>query len=139
MDYSTFKLKDFFIKKNSTLPTLKYPLTEKVMEQYDITEDMLGNVAITFSMTDAETGLYRIANVPARLIINRNRPQFPDETEYTLAYNFKLSNTKKSGRYLGEFTVDFLSEEFGCGKIKFPTNEQINIIIGDSINKTTVI
>jgi hypothetical protein len=107
------------------------------MEQYDITPDLLENVAVTFSMIDADTGLYRIANVPANIVFNRARPQFPDELEYTLTYRFKLSQTSKPGRYLGEFKLDFMGQ--GCGKLTLPVDSQINIIISDSITKTTVI
>jgi len=139
MNYSTFNINNFFIKKDSTLPVLKYPLTQFVLEQYDITKDMLENVAVTFSMMDADTGLYRIANVAANLVINTNRPEFPDELTYTLVYKFKLSQTSKSGRYVGEFVLDFLNPEYGCGKIKLPVDNQINIIISDSITKTTVV
>ena len=138
MDYTTFNNKNFFIKQNSTLPELKYALIFHILQQYDITEDMLDNVAITFSMTDAETGLYRIANVPAKLVINNNRPEFPDETKYTLVYRFRLRDTKKSGRFLGEFVLDFIGNDY-CGKIKFPVNGKIDIIVSDSISKTTVI
>ena len=137
MDYSTFRLNDFFIKKDSTLPELKYPLTQKVREQYDLTDDMLENVAVTFSMMDANTGLYRIANVAANLVISNERPEFPDELLYTLMYRFKLPQTAKGGRFLGEFKVDFLGEN--CGKITLPTNGLINIVISDSLTKTTVV
>lgn len=139
MNYSTYNNKNFFIKKNSTLPELKYALVQQIMEQYDITEDMLSNISVTFSMVDADTGLYRIANAAAKLIINKNLPEFPDETKYTLAYRFKLRDTRKSGSYRGEFAIDFLDNEAGCGKIKFPIHDKINIIISDSITKTTVI
>jgi hypothetical protein len=137
MDYSTFNINNFFIKKDSTLPVLKYPLTQHTMEQYDITSDMLENVGVTFSMIDANTGLYRIANVAGSLVVNNNRPEYPDEVKYTLTYQFKLSQTAKAGRYLGEFVIDFLGED--CGKIKLPTQNQINIQISDTITKTTVI
>lgn len=137
MDYSTFNLNNFFIKKDSTLPNLKFPLTQHTLEQYDITDVMLENCAVTFSMIDANTGLYRIANVAANLVINNDRVNFPDETQYTLSYRFKLLQTSKTGRYYGEFVVDFLGEN--CGKITLPTQGQINIIISDSITKTTVI
>lgn len=137
MDYSTFKLNNFFIKKDSTLPELKFPLTQKVREQYDLTDDMLENVAVTFSMIDADTGLYRIANVAANLVISNDREAQPDELKYTLMYKFKLSQTRKAGRFLGEFKVDFLGEN--CGKITLPTQSQINITISDSVTKTTVI
>jgi len=137
MNYSTFDINNFFIKKDSTLPELKYPLIQKIREQYDISDDMLENCAITFSMIDAETGLYRIANVAANLVINNDRASSPDEEKYTLVYRFKLSQTRKAGRFLGEFKVDFLGEH--CGKITLPTQNQINIIISDGITKTTVI
>lgn len=137
MDYSTFNINNFFIKKDSTLPELKYPLTQHTLEQYNITPDMLGNVAVTVSMID-ENGLYRIANAPANLVINDNRPDFSAEEKYTLTYKFKLRDTRKAGRYQFEFVVDILGNEF-CGKIKLPVNGYINVIISDSITKTTVI
>ena len=139
MDYSTFNTKNFFIRKDSTLPELKYPLTQHIMEKYDITDDMLENVAVTFSMMEAESGIYRIANVAGNLVVNKNRPEYPDEVEYTLTYKFKLNQTSKPGRYLGEFVIDFLNSEYGCGKIKLPTQNPINIQISDSITKTTVV
>jgi len=137
MDYSTFNMNNFFIKKDSTLPVLKLPLTQHTREQYDITDDMLENVAVTFSMMEADTGIYRIANVAGNLVVNNNRPEYPDEVQYTLTYQFKLSQTAKAGRYLGEFKLDFLGEN--CGKITLPTQKLINIQISDSITKTTVI
>ena len=137
MDYSTFNINNFFIKTDSTLPELKYPLTQHTMEQYDITPDMLENVGVTFSMMEADTGLYRIANVAGNLVVNNNRPEYPDEVQYTLTYRFKLPQTAKAGRYLGEFKLDFLGEN--CGKITLPTQNQINIQISDGITKTTVV
>jgi len=137
MDYSTFNINNFFIKKDSTLPELKYPLTQHTMEQYDITPDMLENVAVTFSMVEADSGLFRIANVAGNLVVNNNRPEYPDEVQYTLTYRFKLPQTRKAGRYYGEFKLDFLGEN--CGKITLPTQNQINIQISDSSTKTTVV
>jgi hypothetical protein len=129
---------NFFIKKNSTLPELIFPLTQKFMDYYNITADMLDNVAVTFSMTNAETGLYAIANVPANLIIETPRPNYPSDLLYSLSFRFKLSQTKKTGNYIGEFKLDFLGNE-NCGKITIPDDQMINIIISDSITKTTVI
>lgn len=137
MDYSTFQAKKFFIKKDSTLPELKYPLIQKIREKYDITEEMLENVAITFSMTDAETGLFRVANAPANLVISNDREANPDETQYTLTYRFRLTQTNRTGRFLGEFKIDFLGEN--CGKLTLPVEDKIEIIISDSITKTTVV
>jgi hypothetical protein len=137
MNYSTFDLYNFFIKKDSTLPELKFPLVQQLREQYDISDSMLENVAVTFSMIDAMTGLYRIANVAGNLVIVNDLAAHPDEEKYTLTYRFKLPQTAKAGRYLANFTLDFLGEN--CGKIGLPVNGYINIIISDSTTKTTVI
>ena len=118
---------------------MKYPLIQQVREKYGITDDMLENCAVTFSMIDASNGLYRIANVPANLVINYERLNKPYEEKYTLVYRFILRNTKISGRFLGEFKIDFLGEQIGCGKITLPVETKINIIISDTITKTTVI
>lgn len=138
MNYSTFKNRTFYIKQNSTLPEVKYRLIQQIREKYDITDDMLEDVAVTFSMSDEETGIYKIANVEANLVINTNREEYPDEEKYTLTYRFKEHQTKKPGIYRGEFVVDFLGEN-GCGKIKFPVDDVISIIIKPSITKTTVV
>lgn len=137
MNYSTFDINNFFIKKDSTLPELVYPLIQHTLEQYKITKEMLENVAVTFSMIDAETGLYRIANVPASIEYKKLRPEYPDNFLYALVYRFKLPQTSKPGRFNGEFVCDFLGPN--CGKIKFPVDNIINIQISDSITKTTVI
>jgi len=138
MDYSTFQVNNFFIKKDSTLPELKLPLTQHLREQYDITDDMMENVAVTFSMMEADTGRFRIANFPADLVVSNDREARPDEERYTLKYRFKLHQTVKAGRFLGEFKLDFLGEG-NCGKITLPTEKLINIQISDSLTKTTVI
>ena len=128
----------FFIKKNSSLPKLKYALSESLMLRYDITEDMLQNCAITFSMQDSETGNYKIANKAADLLVNDDFTINPDDCKYNLTYKFSLNDTSKAGVYLGEFKVDFLGED-QCGKITLPNTEKITIIVQDSLTKTTVI
>lgn len=129
---------NFFIKKDSSLPELEYHITDEIMCKYGITNDMLENVAVTFSMIDADTGLYRIANVPGRIEYKVLQPEYPNEFIYILKYRFKLKDTKKTGRFLGEFCLDFL-QPISCGKIKLPVDGQINIMISDSITKTTVV
>jgi hypothetical protein len=127
----------FFIKKNSTLPKLKYPLTEAMRKKYDITDDMLENCAVTFSMYDSDTGVYKIANKAGELLVNDDFEENPDDELYTLAYKFSLVETSKAGMFEGEFKVDFLGDH--CGKITFPMTGKIKIVIQDSSTKTTVI
>lgn len=138
MDYSNFRNNIFYIKQNSTLPKIKYNLIEKIRDKYDITEEMLENVAVTFSMIEKETGLYRIANVAADFIINEDVNEYPEEEKYVLSYRFKENQTKKPGIYEGEFVIDFLGHDY-CGKIKFPVDSKITIIIKSSITKTSIV
>ena len=127
-----------FIKKNSTLPEVKFPLEQWLMEKLDITDEMMQDVAVTFSMIDANTGNYRIANREAKLLIVENIYEKLDESVYTLAFRMKLKDTKKDGLYRGEFKLDFLGEN-SCGKITLPTDDTIQIVIGDSITKTSLV
>ena len=129
---------NFFIKQNSTLPELVYPLTEDMMYRYSITPEDLTNVVVTFSMYEQESGIYRIANVAASLITEIQHPEYPEELTYYLVYKFRLHQTRKVGNYSGEFKIDFLNE-LCVNKLTLPTNEELNIIIGNSITKTTVI
>ena len=128
---------NFFIKKNSTLPILKYPITDKILTKYDITSDMLSNCAVTFSLLSADTGFYHIANVTAEIIYLPDRAKYPNDTEYSLGFSFRKGHLPKSGLYKAEFTIDFLGDY--CGSIKLPENDQINVIVIDSITKTDVI
>lgn len=127
----------FFIKKNSTLPKLKFALSEYLMLRYDITDEMLENCAVTFSMQDAENGVYKIANKAADLIMNTDFANNPDDDKYNLVYKFSLAETAKPGIFEGEFKLDFMGET--CGKITFPVTEKITIVIQDSSTKTTVV
>lgn len=127
-----------FIKENSTLPRIKFPFKQWMREKLDITDEMMENVAITFSMVDESNGVYRVANAEAGLEVLDCVYERLDEAKYTLFYTPKLKDTKKSGLYHGEFVVDFLGSE-NCGKIKLPLDDTIQIIIGDSITKTTVV
>lgn len=138
MEYLTNR-RIFNIKQNSSLPILKYPLYEKIREMYDITDKMLTNIAITFSMFNTNNGQYVIANRPANMLINRDRDLYPDETEYTLTYRFNEYETSEIGLFSGEFCIDFLGEYSECGKLKLPLNEFIIINVTNSATKTTVI
>lgn len=135
---TTYKKNFIFLKLNSTLPEVKFPITQRIQEKYDITDKMMESVAVTFSMRNADDGIYKIANAPAKLVVVENQYEKLDETTYTLAYRFKSNQTAKAGRFEGEFVVDFIGNDY-CGKIKFPLDSFINIVIGESSTKTSVI
>lgn len=128
----------FFIKKNSSLPLLVYELTDNILNRYNITNDMLENCAVTFSMINSETGIYKIANVPAILNIETPNSSFTEFKKYYLVYQFKTKDTNKIGNYEAEFVVDFLNS-CNFGKLKLPTDDRIIVVISDTITKTDVI
>lgn len=127
---------NFFIKQNSSLPILVYPLTEDILNQYNIDEGMLEDVAVTFSMVVKDDGIYRIANTAGELYINDDQYSTEFITKYNLVYKFKELNTNKHGIYDGEFKIDFLNG--CCGKLTIP-EIPIQIIINPSITKTSVV
>lgn len=128
---------NFFIKKDSTFPILVFPITEKLMKQLNLTESMFENVAVTFSMTNSTTGAYKIANSGGFLYIN-NIVDNPDIDKYSLGFKFNLTQTHVSGNYFGEFVIDFLDTN-NMGKLKLPLDNKINIVISETITKTTVV
>jgi len=125
----------FIIKQNSTLPELKYYLTQRILEKYGISEEMLFNCAVTFSMIDISTGKYIISNVPASFQINEDRYLTMHESKYVLLYRFKLNQTRKIGRYKGEFKLDL----FDNGKYTFSGYDDLDVNISKSITKTTLV
>ena len=123
-----------YFKKNSTLSLVKYPLTKKMLDEYFITDDMLSNCAVTFSITNSNTGIFAIANVNAELLYLPDRATYPNDQEYSLVYRFKKNQIKKAGIYWGQFCIDFLGDS--CGKIIIPENDLIIINVLDVIVKT---
>ena len=129
-------LLNVYFKKNSTLSIVKFPLTKRLLDKYYITDEMLGNCAVTFSMKNSETGIFSIANVNAELLYLPDRGMYPHDQEYSLVYRFKKNQVNKIGVYHGEFCVDFLGDF--CGKIVIPESDYIVINVIDTITKTDI-
>ena len=128
----------FFIKKNSSLPLLIYELNDNILNNYNITNDMLENCAVTFSMINSETGIYKVANVPATLNIETPNSNFIEFKKYNLYYQFRTKDTNKVGNFEAEFVIDFL-QDCQIGKLKLPVNDKIIVVVSDTITKTDVI
>jgi len=128
---------NFFIKKDSTLPTLKYAVDQEFLDKYGISDDDINNAAVTFSMYDEDTDEFAIANVSG-CIKFRNDNDYLAVPKYSIEYNFTLDDTAKTGNFIGEFKLDFLNVDFPM-KISIPNSGVIKITVFDSITKTTVI
>ena len=118
---------DFNINKNATLPILKLELIKDGGNDYKKFHEMIQNSNITFSMYDVETGNKRIGGKPALCVLKENTNDCNVE-EYYLAYQFSKKETKKSGTFVGQFTIEFLD---GSGTLIVPIREELFIHILD--------
>jgi chlorite dismutase len=93
---------EWFIKKNATLPVIKVKLSQNGRSDYMKTMSSLGESDVYFSMTDTETGIPKISSVLATVESGLTED---GQIEYFTYYQFKKNQTKKVGRFLGEFMV----------------------------------
>jgi hypothetical protein len=95
---------EFFIKKNATLPVLKMQVVKDGRSDYNNFMDFIEESAIFFSMTDIETGIPKIVTRPAGFVkkelMDPNAP-----FEYYVYYQFQSKDTRKVGRYEGQFLL----------------------------------
>jgi hypothetical protein len=93
---------EFFIKKNATLPVLKMQVVKDGRSDYNNFMDFIEESSIFFSMTNTETGIPKIVTRPAGFVKKEQmEPNAP--VEYYVYYQFTSKDTKKVGRYEGQF------------------------------------
>jgi hypothetical protein len=95
---------EFFIKKNATLPLLKMQVVKDGRSDYNQMMDMIEESAIFFSMVDTETGIPRINTKPAGFV-NKILMDPNADPEYYVYYQFTSFETRKVGRYEGQFLL----------------------------------
>lgn len=95
---------EFYIKKNATLPLLKMQVVKDGRSDYNRFMQLLEESSIFFSMVDIETGIPKIQNKPAGLV-NKTFMDPNAEPEYYIFYQFSNFETKKPGRYEGQFII----------------------------------
>jgi len=118
---------DFFINKGSTLNVLKLELIQDGRNDFNKFFDQIQNANIYFTMTDVITGIKRIAKKQTG--VQLVSPQSCSEEEYYLIYKFTQKETSVAGRYLAQFTIEFLD---GSGTLIVPIREQLYVNILDS-------
>lgn len=121
---------EFFIKKGATLPILKMQIVKDGRNDFRNFMESLENATITFSMRDEGSGVLKIAS--KRAYITEKFLDNPDApTEYYIYYQFVSSDTSKTGRFVGEFSIT-TSE----GELIVPIRENLYINVTDSFIKT---
>jgi len=120
---------EFFINKNSTLPTLKLELIQDGRNDFHKFHDMVQNATITFTMTNVISGVKKIAKKETGIQLVEPKNDCVGE-EYYLIYQFTEKETSVAGRYVCQFTIEFLD---GSGKLIVPIREQlyVNVLDGD--------
>jgi hypothetical protein len=121
---------EFFIKKGATLPVLKMQIVKDGRNDFRSFMEDLENAVITFSMRNEGNGILKIASKPAYIVQKLfDNPDAPDE--YYIYYKFTASDTNKTGRFVGEFSVTTSQ-----GELIVPIRENLYINITDSFIKT---
>lgn len=118
----------FQINQYSTLPVLQMELINDNRVSFNQFHECIQNAVITFCMTDTKTGAKIVGNKPALCILKENLID-PLQEEYLIGYQFTEKETKKSGVFIGQFTIEFND---GSGKLLVPIKEELEIHILDS-------
>ena len=127
-------MQEFYIRKGSVNPVLEMELIKD--GRYDFQKSLMNEALqdsdVTFSMIDEETGLLKIANAPASVVLADT--DSCDE-KYILQYKWRERDTRKEGIYNGWFDIKFHGDltsdgvEYPSGNMKVPIEEELRIII----------
>lgn len=123
----------FFINKDSVLPTLRMELIYDGRHDFHKFWDAVQNSEITFTMTNVDTKVIKIANEPCYIKL-REIDGCVDQ--YVICYDWRKRDTKERGVYEGVFTINFngnLKSEDGIsypnGDLVMPIREKLMITI----------
>ena len=121
----------FYIKRGSTLPTLRMELIEDGRHDYRKFYDSIQNCSITFTMVNIDTNITKVAKAPCYIKLKEDGGCVE---KYVICYDWKERDTKDVGTYKGTFDITFNpiksdETEYPTGKLIMPIRETLNIII----------
>ena len=127
----------FTIRQNSKLPSLRMKLYRDGRNDYNRFEELLENSVITFAMKDEKTGIYKVANKEAKIVL-KDPCDINSKKEYYIVYDFTTDDTNKPGVYIGQFKITFLNSQLQPnGELITPIAEELYIHVIDSFIKRT--
>ena len=122
----------FYIRQNSTLPTLRMELIEDGRHDFMKAHEALQGAEITFTMINIDTNVTKVAKNKAYIKLREN----DDCTEqYVICYDWKARDTKEAGSYKGIFEITFNSNmkndsyTYPNGILNMPIREELFINI----------
>ncbi len=125
-------MQNFIINKDSVLPILRMELIYDGRSDFNKFWDAIQDSTITFTMTNIDTNIIKIANAPCYIKRKENNGCV---TEYIICYDWRKRDTKERGSYEGVFTINFngnISSEsitYPQGELKMPIGEKLIITI----------
>ena len=129
----------FFINKGAVLPKLRMALMQDGKNDFHKFYIALQAAhSVTFTMTNLETGIKKIAKAPAEVVYDEDSGC---EERYLLQYTWKKRDTNESGTFVGHFHINFSDEvvaegmTFPKGELIVPIQEDLLINISDSCIK----
>ena len=127
-------MKQFAINKNSTLPYLEIEPTHDGRHSYKKLYLALQAADATFTMTNMDTGIKKIAKAPCYIV------PFDEESceeKFKIQYRWKKRDTNEPGVYTGQFIINFSDNitmdgvTFPKGELIVPIAEELQIVIND--------
>ena len=127
-------MKQFVINKNSTLPYLEIEPIHDGRNTFKKLYLAMQACTVTFSMTNVEDGVKKIANAPCYIV------PFNDEIceeRYKIQYRWNKRDTDKEGVYIGQFKIKFDTDitaegvTFPMGELIVPIAEELQIVVND--------
>jgi hypothetical protein len=118
---------EFFINKRATLNVLKLELIQDGRNDFNNFYEKIQNANIYFTMTDVVTGVKRIAKKETTIELVAPQTNCVGD-EYYIIYQFTEKDTSVSGRYIGQFTIEFLD---GSGTLIMPIRETLYVNVLD--------
>ena len=125
-------MQEFHINQHSELPILAMELILDGRHDYSKFWDAIQDSTITFTMTNMNTNIVKIANAPCYI---KERETDGCTTQYIICYNWKKRDTRDVGTYKGEFTIHFNgnligeSKTYPSGDLITPIREELVIVI----------
>lgn len=125
-------MQEFYINKGSLLPSLRVELIDDGRHDFAKFFDAIQNSEITFTMTDYDNGVIKIANAPATIRLRENNGCVE---QYVICYDWKERDVRKSGTFKGQFNIKLLPDltsegvTYPHGNLIVPIREDLMIYI----------
>jgi hypothetical protein len=115
---------NFYIKKNSTLPKLKFELINDGRSDYLLNTALSNSDTFYLSLWDIEKKTYKTTKKECSITSELNEDGL---LSYFISYQFNLSETRESTTF--EVQISYIDER---GTDIFPIKEKIYCIVEDS-------